>query len=229
MSIHINDYNHQLTLNECLAAMHREYVGGLWDELGQLQLEFMVARGGLRADMKLLDVGCGCFRGGAFLIPYLQDNYYGLDINASLIEAGLTIELPKANLSLARDHVLVRDDFDARHFGVLFDRILAVSVWTHLPLNHIERSLWQASRVLKPGGIFFSSIFECPADQPLMEPCYHSCGGIMSYRDRDPYHYRPEDFKFLLRQLEIPLQLEWVGEWGHPRNQQMLAFHRFDI
>jgi SAM-dependent methyltransferase len=161
-------------------------------------------------------------------LRYLQaGNYYGIDVNTSLVEAGFSLELPKVGLgsSLSRDHVRVTEDFDASGFGVRFDRVIAVSLWTHLPLNHIQRSLAAVSRVLAPGGIFFSSLFHCPAGQDLLAPLVHQPGGIISHRDRDPYHYRPEDIAFLIDQLRLPLRMEWIGEWGHPRAQQMVAFH----
>src|SRR4051794_24004227 len=42
---------------------HRRRVGGRWQELGSLQLDFMVAQG-LQPQHRLLDVGCGALRGG---------------------------------------------------------------------------------------------------------------------------------------------------------------------
>lgn len=224
--MYTNIYYKSLSKDEVAQDRHRDYVGGLWDELGLLQFEFMRTVGGLQPAMKLLDLGCGCFRGGIHFIPYLQQNhYYGLDTNASLVEAGFTIELPRAHLTLARDQVLVGDDFDASSFNVRFERVLAVSLWTHLPLNHIQRSLYAISQVLAPRGVFYVSFFLCPKDKDLLLPYQHSIGTIVSYRDRDPYHYRPEDFEFLIQQLDLPFRMEWIGDWGHPRDQQMLAFH----
>lgn len=225
--MHINDYDSSLSDEEILAVRHRELVGGLWDEIGRLQFEFMCERGGLQSGMRLLDLGCGCFRGGVHFIPYLvSGNYYAMDVNDSLVAAGLTVELPRAGLCLAADRVLVTDNFDARHFGVNFDRVLAVSVWTHLPLNHIQRCLAAVSNVLAPGGVFYTSVFLCQTKAKLLEPNVHERGGIISHRDRDPYHYQVDDFEFLLRQLSLPLRLELLGEWSHPRDQQMLAFYR---
>ena len=55
-------------------------VGGMWDEIGRLQFEFLRARG-LKADHWLLDIGCGCLRGGIHAIKYLKTgNYYGFCI-----------------------------------------------------------------------------------------------------------------------------------------------------
>ena len=42
---------------------HREYVGGLWDEMGKLQFDFMVSQG-LSPEHTMLDIACGALRGG---------------------------------------------------------------------------------------------------------------------------------------------------------------------
>lgn len=217
-----------VTANDVARDLHREKVGGRWDEIGALQFAYMRDVAGLHPGMRLLDLGCGCFRGGVQFVPFLEaGNYYGIDGTPSLVDAGFERELPRHGLAgrLGRDRVQVRRDFDATAFGVAFDRILSVSLWTHLPLNAIERCLWEVARVLAPGGTYHTSVFEVPPDAPLFEPFHQSKGdGIVSYRDQDPYHYRPADFELILRKLDIPLQMEWRGDWGHSRNQQMIVF-----
>lgn len=49
----------------------RGKVGGMWEEIGMLQFQFLVAQG-IRAEHRLLDVGCGCLRGGIHLTGYLS-------------------------------------------------------------------------------------------------------------------------------------------------------------
>ena len=84
----INRYYRQLTQEQINAGRHRDMVGGMWEEIGRLQFEFLRARG-LKPRHRLLDIGCGSLRGGIHAINYLETgNYYGLDINLSLIEAG---------------------------------------------------------------------------------------------------------------------------------------------
>ena len=50
---------------------HRRYVGGLWDEMGRMQFEFLTSRG-LQSYHTLIDVACGSLRAGVHLIPYLE-------------------------------------------------------------------------------------------------------------------------------------------------------------
>ena len=50
---------------------HREAVGGLWDEMGRLQFDFLVAQG-LQPHHKMLDIGCGSMRGGRHFVNHLE-------------------------------------------------------------------------------------------------------------------------------------------------------------
>ena len=71
----------------------RQEVGGLWDQVGRLQLDFLRGRG-LEPEARLLDVGCGCLRGGVHLVEYLSPGrYYGIDISPALLEVGYDVEL----------------------------------------------------------------------------------------------------------------------------------------
>ena len=77
---------------------HREIVGGLWDEIGRLQFEFLVANG-LAPSSTLVDVGCGCLRGGIHFVSYLDDNlYFGIDSNLSLLDVGYDVALKSLGL-----------------------------------------------------------------------------------------------------------------------------------
>ena len=68
---------------------HRAYVGGLWDEMGRLQFDFL-ARRGLRPAHYPLDVGCGSLRGGVHFIAYLEEGHYlGLEKEPALLEGGV--------------------------------------------------------------------------------------------------------------------------------------------
>jgi hypothetical protein len=48
---------------QLLAALrHRDVVGGMWDDIGKLQFDFLCDHG-LRPSCRLIDIGCGCLRG----------------------------------------------------------------------------------------------------------------------------------------------------------------------
>ena len=79
-----------------LQAGHRAYVGGLWEEIGQLQFDFLVEQG-LRPSHCFLDIACGSLRGGVHFIRYLEPGHYlGLDREPKLIELGVQEELGEA-------------------------------------------------------------------------------------------------------------------------------------
>src|SRR5882757_11035445 len=87
---------------------YRASVGALWDQLGALQFDYLVAHG-LKPEHRLLDVGCGSLRGGVRFVDYLRPgNYYGLDISENLLAAGRR-ELAKAGLTDREAHLLVDD------------------------------------------------------------------------------------------------------------------------
>jgi hypothetical protein len=119
---------------------HRALIGGMWDEIGALQLDFLRARG-LRPDSRLPDIGCGSLRLGVRATDYLETgNYWGTDINESLLTAGYEREIVPSGLAhkLPRDHLIVDGDFTFAHLPRDFDFVIAQSVFTHLPLNHLR-------------------------------------------------------------------------------------------
>jgi SAM-dependent methyltransferase len=219
-------YDRELSNEEIAGGAHRELVGGLWDELGPLQLDFMI-RQGLRPDMKFLDLGCGCLRGGVRFIEYLErGNYYGIDANASLLRSGWEVELPRANLEgrLPRQNLLVNSDFEAWRFGASFDLALAQSVFSHLPKDSLRRCLVELARCVRPGSNFFVTYFPCPSDWPEGEPLHDAAHGGTTFWDRDPFHFRERD----LDEAADPRawQVEHLRGWGHPRGQWMVRYRR---
>jgi SAM-dependent methyltransferase len=220
-----NVYGRQLSAAEIAAGEHRHLVGGLWDEAGPRQLEFLAAQG-LRPGMRLLDLGCGCLRGGIHLVRFLDHgNYYGIDVNASLLAAG-RLELEAAGLGdrLPSTHLLCSDGLEGGRFGVDFDVVLAHSLFTHLPAAWLRRYLSEAVGHVAAGGRVFVTYFEWPEAWPAAEPLEHRPGGIVSFADRDPFHYRVEDLR--AGAAGLPWELEVIGEWGHPRDQRMACFTR---
>ena len=205
---------------------HRELIGGLWEELGRLQFEFLRTQG-LKPHHRLLDIGCGCLRGGVKFVAYLDaGNYYGIDASRSLLDSGYEIELPKAGLQrrLPRANLLCSADFEFSAAGCHFDFALAQSVFTHLSFNRIRECLERLAPVMAPGGAFFATFFEAPEDAPVMQDVTHPPAGVVTHASSDPYHYRFSDFQHACKGL--PWSLRYIGEWKHPRGQRFLAFIR---
>ncbi len=155
-------------------------------------------------------------------VPYLEkQRYFGIDINASLIEAGKK-ELFKKGANVGKQPDLrVTDRFDITQFGVKFDYALAASVFTHLYANHIGRCLVEVKKTLAPGGKFFATIFVAPT--PLhLQPIPREPGGIITHFDLDPFHYSLVEMEMLAK--FAGLSAKFIGDWGHPRHQQMMCF-----
>lgn len=215
----VNSYGRQLTPAEIAERQHREFVGGLWDEVGSLQFGFMRSRG-LQPTNRLVDVGCGALRGGIHFVRYLAPgNYYGLDVNASLIDAGKR-ELGDVHLRHKQPHLLVSDTFDCGAFGTTFPYALAVSLFSHLNMNLIIACLANVRGVLEPNGRFYASYWEAPTSAHL-EPLRHP-SGIVTYYGSDSYHYSFEEMQGMAERSGM--RVERIGDWGHPRGQTMLAF-----
>jgi SAM-dependent methyltransferase len=202
-------------------------VGGMWDEMGRLQFDYMVSRG-LRPDHYLLDVGCGALRGGVRFLPYLLPrHYFGIDINQEILDAGRGVA-ERAGLAHTAPVLVQMDDFDVESLGQRFDYALAQSVFTHLPLNSIIRCLMNIDKILVPGGQFYATFFENPRGKfnlAPIAPTFRETADelrFVTYFDRDPYHYDVDTFCWICD--GTGLTVEYLGSWNHPRDQRMLVF-----
>lgn len=205
---------------------HRAMIGGMWDEIGKLQFDYL-KNDGLAPSDRLLDVGCGCLRGGIHFVEYLEvGNYFGIDISEDLLNAGYELEIARLNLQhkLPRENLRTTGDFDATPFGMEFDAVLALSVFTHLPINHIRLCLARLEPSVRPGGNFFATVFNITGDGDWTKPAAHTPGGITTHPDRDPYHYTSADLEFCCHGLNW--RLDRLEEWDHPRDQWMAVFIR---
>jgi hypothetical protein len=204
---------------------HRDAVGGLWDEIGRLQLEFM-QRVGLAPSDRLLDIGCGCLRGGVHFVGFLEPGHYvGTDLSRPLLDAGYD-ELEAAGLAgrLPRENLVEDADFSFAGISGPFDFAIAFSLFTHLPFNKIRICLERAAPLLRPGGTLCATFFEIDDDHPTWLPAVHEPGGVTTRGDADPYHYRASDFQYAARSSSLDVRVH--GDFGHYRGQRMLLFIR---
>jgi cyclopropane fatty-acyl-phospholipid synthase-like methyltransferase len=218
----VNQYWRELSAEEIAGGGHRQ-ARQFWDAIGRLQFEFVRDRG-LKPAQRLLDVGCGPLRGGLHFIDYLDPgNYYGIDINRSRVEAGY-LELRNAGLDGRDAHLAVIGDFDAGEFGVDFDSVIAISLFTHLFANHVVRCMKQSARLMKPSASFYATYFEAPESAYLFDLGHP--GGIVSHFDADPFHYSFEEISQMA--ATAGLIARPIGFWGHPRGQAIVELVRED-
>lgn len=218
----INGYDCAITKDDIQEYRHRELVGGLWEQIGLLQYEYL-KESGLRPEESLLDVGCGCLRGGLHFIDFLDTgNYVGVDANLSFLEAGL-FELKQANLSEREALLVCLDDFQFERLERTFDRALAISLFTHLPAEKIELCLARLASCLKQGSRLYATFFIVPECDKFAEVS-HGEAGIITFRDRDPFHYTLSDLQALGQNSGFTL--ECLEAWNHPRDQQIATYVR---
>jgi SAM-dependent methyltransferase len=204
---------------------HRQVIGGMWEEMGQLQLDFLVAEG-LKPDHAVIDIGCGSLRAGVPLTRYLDPGrYYGIASQETLLEAGWTREILPAGLEgkLPRGNLAETGDFDLSGFGIRFDFGIAQSVFTHLPAERLTDCLTACAPWFRPGGRLYVTYFERPETAAPDAPLPHQPGGIVTYPDRDPFDITPSALR-----AAVPAgwRLEIVGHWDHPRDQRMARLVR---
>jgi SAM-dependent methyltransferase len=189
--------------------------------LGSLQFRFLVERG-LQPSHYLLDMGCGCFRGGVLFAQYLDDRHYvGLDKDAELIKLGY--RNAKGRTPGKTITTILNDSFDVSGYDDYFDFALAHSLFTHLTPPQIIACLNSANGALKLGGRLFASFFEVPRLN-VQSPYVHEPASVKTYRDRDPFH-QDVDF-YATAAKDLGLGFEYIGDWQHPHAQKMLAFQK---
>jgi homopolymeric O-antigen transport system ATP-binding protein len=200
---------------------HRVSVGGLWDEIGTLQFEFLKQQG-LQPSHYLLDVGCGSLRGGIHFMRYLEPgHYFGLDCSEPLVRAGIEIELPRVNVDAARGTFIINDTFQLDGVPPI-DFALAQGLFPEIPLSSVITCIAAVVRRLAPGGRFYVTYFEDPnpaETTPVVQP-----SGVVTYPDAFPYHLNFEVLAGLCR--TVGARAERVGDWKQPRGQVMAVITR---
>ena len=199
---------------------YKRAVGGLWEEMGRLQLDFLISQG-MKPCHTLLDIGCGTLRLGNLAARYLDPcNYWGTDLNDEFLDEGFKNEIIPQNLSgkLPRSHLISDIDFQFDGLPSKFDFIIAQSVFTHLPFNHLRLCLYNLCSHLESSASFFFTIF-FPTGESKYEKALQ-LSGIETYPHADPYHYDLEDIDFAAKGL--PVTITYIGDWKHPRNQMMI-------
>ena len=200
----------------------REAIGGLWEKIGELQFNFLV-KNGLEPKHFLLDIGCGSLRGGVHFIRFLEKgHYFGIDKNQELLEGG-KIELKENSLDHKNPTLEKIEDFDFISLGQKFDYAIAQSVFTHLPLNDIDRCIRNIEKVLLPSGKFFATFFESTLDNNDEQIVHNAIDrSIISFPNKDPFHYPFSSFQKLCD--GISLEVRRIGDWNHPRDQKLMVF-----
>lgn len=182
-------------------------IGGMWEEIGQLQIDFLKNEGLLPAD-RLLDIGCGTLRGGRHFIRYLDEGRYtGTELSLGAVDAARSLVEREA---LTEKHAAIIHVPDGRltfeDLSGPFAYIFAQSVFTHLAKRHIEQCFANLPTIMDDRSLFYFTFNE------TAEPT------------RSSFKNFAYPFGFLRAIAEANgLTVEDVSErYPHPRQQRMV-------
>lgn len=191
---------------------HRRYVGGLWEEIGKLQFDFLLEQG-MRPEHVFLDVACGSLRAGVHIIPYLNPgNYQGIDKEGVLIERGVQEELGSTLNAEKQPEFVVSDGFEFERFSKPADFAMAQSLFTHLPPPVIHLCFKKLRESFPPSGQFYATYFL--ADSGYKNPKKAHDHGIFRYSEAEIKAFGEQN----------GWQVDIIGDWKHPRNQIIVRY-----
>lgn len=180
--------------------LHAEgvFTGGpldYFETAGRLQLATLL-REGIYPWSKVLDVGCGCLRGGYWLIHFLdQGGYFGLEPHAVMLQKGIDYLLGPDVLAEKKPRFDTNDRFDFSVFGEKFDVLVARSIWSHASKAQVQVMLDGFLANSSPDAFFMASYYPTK---------------FWSWHKRD---YTGKDWKGRSHQSRIPDQVSHSFRW----------------
>lgn len=193
---------------------HREYVGGMWDEIGQLQFNFLLSRG-LKPDSYLLDIACGSLRLGVKAIPYLEPMHYlGIDKEEGLVKAGLEKELDQKVRAEKKPNIVVSDSFEFEKLGQKANFAMAQSLFTHLPPDLIHLCFKRLGPQFDDDGAFYATYFE--TSQQIRNPKESHDHGFFGYTKQEMLEFGTAN----------GFEANYIGDWKHPREQVIVEYRK---
>lgn len=165
----------------------------------------------LTKSSKFLDLGCGSLTSCKPIIDFLDNgNYYGLELIPELLFFGveyLEKHHPETYKKLNVDHLIVGDDFPVLSYGVRFDLIVALSVFTHATRVEFQACIAKISQCLAPGGQFY-----------------------FTFVSQKQLNFNPRAFYELKEDTPHNLSIQYIGTWTNLNftlgNQQMARVSR---
>jgi hypothetical protein len=150
------------TLKERVDRLQAEgiYLGGLpenFESGGRKQIITLLSQG-MNPNSKVLDIGCGCLRGGYWCIHFLDEGcYFGIEPNIEMLNGGIRILLEPGLMESKKPRFDNNEVFDFAVFGEKFDFFVARSIWSHASKPQIQQMLDGFVSTAKPESIFITS------------------------------------------------------------------------
>jgi len=135
------------------------------------------------------------------------------------------MEILESGLENKNPCLLANDQFNFLQFNTKFDFAIAQSLFTHLYLNDIILCIMNLRTVLKDNGKFFATFFENPEGKFNLNQVNHKKldgPDSTTFFNKDPFHYDFDTFREICKNID--LDVKYIGDWNHPRNQKLLMF-----
>ncbi len=193
---------------------HRDYIGGQWEEIGNLQFDFLLSKG-LQRNSYLLDIACGALRLGVKAIPYLEpEHYLGIEKEHGLITAAFEKELDPAIAAAKRPRIVISDAFAFHEFNQRADFAIAQSLFSHFPPDLIQLCFRNLYPWLADDGAFYATYFE--VDTPRRNASKPHDHGYFAYTQAEMLSFGTNN----------GYTANYIGNWNHPRGQVMVEYRR---
>jgi len=123
---------------------------------------------GMERSHTLMDVGCGCLRGGFWTIPFLDaGNYFGSESHAGRLETAKRILWEEDRFKQSAAWFEIDETFDLEQFGTTFDYFMACSIWTHAGRSQILRMMDQFVATSRPSSVWLGSYFKATQEAEI--------------------------------------------------------------
>jgi len=151
-----------LTERAKMIASEGIFLGGKQErfEIAGRKLFITLLSEGLFPGSRVLDIGCGCLRGGYWLIHFLEKGcYFGIEPNQKMLSAGLKYLLEPGLMELKDPRFDHNSDFNFGIFKEKFDFFVALSIWTHASKSEIQVMLDGFIENANLGGVFITTYY----------------------------------------------------------------------
>jgi SAM-dependent methyltransferase len=188
---------------------YRAFVGPpeKYDVMAAHQFELLYQLG-LRERHVLLDIGCGSLRAGRLFVLYLEPgNYFGVEPNEWVREAGVVNNLGHELVRLRRPTFSASPDFQFADLHTTFDFALAQSIFSHAAPHQIMQCFKNLYLTIRPNGIFAATFVIGTDDYNGGEWVYPGC---IKYRESTVRRFATEAGFFSARlEADHPNQQTW--------------------
>ncbi|CAA6823240.1 MAG: Unknown protein [uncultured Thiotrichaceae bacterium] len=159
---------------------------------------------GLRQHHRILDIGCGSLRLGRLFMPYLNPgNYYGVEPNQWLVEAGIQHETGQDLIQIKKPVFCFADSMAEFTQPLALNYAVAQSIFSHCGNDLLENWLSEIAFHLQDDGALLATFLLGDRDYSGDGWIYPEC-----------VCYRPETMATIASKYGLGFD---ILDWAHPR------------